>query len=432
MVDVAVHDGIDAAEVEYLTRIAQHFGDADEPARASGDLVVRSDAEIESLPPLAWLADQIVPLGGLAALYGTPGSAKSFLGVDLALSLAAGLPWLGRDVVRGGTLYVVGEGLAGLGQRVRAWKAAHGLAGTTLGVGFVTQSVDLMRAGDAARTIAAVRSTGAVQQPPQLIVFDTLARCMIGDENDTKDMSRAIATADLMRHATGAAVLIVHHTKKESDQERGSSALRGAVDTLLLAEEGDDGRQLVCQKQKDAEPFVPIPFRLVAGHGSCIVQASGVDRLNGDAREQAGPVGLTPKRLSALRVLRDDFTARGATTTEWLRSSGLPDRTFYNARTWLVREGYVAESARGGRYTICVSGKTALADATATTAKVLPNRGANVFPGGVNTTGNRHLAGNGSSSLGSTVGSNGETDEEDVLDLLANVDERMGQREEDE
>ncbi len=368
MTDTAVSYDV---ERDYASLLEHHFRDDAEGAAAprtnrsgarGGALLVRSDAAVESLPPMSWLADGILPLGGLAAIYGPPGSGKSFLSLDLALSLAAGAPWLGRQAVDGGTLYVAGEGLAGLSQRVVAWKMSRGLHGRPLGVGFVTDGIDLLRPGDVARVIAAAQSD-AVRQPVRTIVFDTLARSMVGDENETKDMSRVVAAADSIRAATGALVLFDHHTRKDSDQERGSTVLRGAVDTLLLAEEGDDGRQLVCQKQKDAEPFPPIPFRLVAGHGSCVVASTGGDSPAGSTEPGDVPSQLTPARLKALRTLADAFTAKGATTTEWIRASALPERTYYHVRTWLVREGYVAE--KGQRYTLTESGRSAIQTAKA-------------------------------------------------------------------
>ncbi len=343
-----------------------------ERAPSTSALVVRDDTQIEHLPPVTWLADQVIPQGALAALYGPPGSGKSFVALDLALSIAGGVQWLGRNIAAGGALYLAAEGLGGLGQRVRAWKEARGLGGQTLGVGFVTSAVNLLEPSAAVRIANVVETSSAVASPVQLIVIDTLARSMIGDENDTGDMSRLIATIDRVRATTNATVLLVHHTRKDSELERGSSALRGGVDTLIFCQEGDDGRQLVCQKQKDAEAFAAIPFSLVAGHGSCVVASTGV----GSSAGPTGPgAGLTPQRLKALRVLAEHFTARGATATEWLKASDIAERTFYRVRTWLVSEGYAAET--GTRYTVTPSGRGAVAandsSRTATTANQLPN-----------------------------------------------------------
>jgi hypothetical protein len=382
-----------------------------------GALRVRSDAELEEMPAMSWLADGILPLGGLAAIYGAPGAGKSFVALDLVFSVATGARWLGRSVAMGGALYIAGEGLAGLSQRIIAWKDAHRVLGQSVGVGIVSDGVDLMNPADVSRIAYAARAD-QVAKPIRLVVLDTLARSMIGDENDTRDMSTVISAADRIRHATGAAVLLVHHTRKDSDQERGSTALRGAVDTLLYCEEGDEGRQLLCQKQKDAEPFTSIPFRLAAGHSSCVVQASGSGSSE-DAREQSG--AMTPKRLVALRALHEGFTVRGATTTEWLKACALPDRTFYRVRTWLVSEGYVSESPRGGRFLITQSGRTATATTANGTAKPTANQMPNLVTNLAVGSGNR----GGSPESGSTVAVSSEQMEEDLWsDLLEDADRR--------
>jgi hypothetical protein len=398
-----------------------------EVTAATGALVVRGDSDIEHMPPIAWLADSVIPREGLCAIYGAPGSGKSFVAIDLAFAVTTGVAWLGRSVLVGGALYIAAEGLGGLGQRVRAWKESRDYSGREVGVGFVTHGVNLLEPG-AAERIATASGSPFVRTPCHLIVIDTLAQSMVGDENDTGDMSKLIATATQVRNLTGATVLLVHHTRKDSDLERGSSALRGGVDTLILCEESDDGRQLVCQKQKDAETFHPIPFFLMAGHGSCVVASTG-------GESPAGPTGpgpkVSPQRARALRAFAESFTARGATATEWLKVSNIAERTFYRVRTWLVAEGYVTENS-SGRYTLTSSGRY-VAATTATSIEVPATPSVDgpppLFRGGGQTGSESGGSRNGSKSgrmSGRTVN---EPDDLQYADLLAQADERLGMRE---
>jgi hypothetical protein len=418
----AIAPGRGMPPADYLDALELDDAAAASLVSSAPHFAVKSDTEIEHLPPIAWLAKDILPLGAVTALYGAPDSGKSFLAIDLALSLAIGSPWLGRPVTVGSTLYVAAEGWAGLGSRVRAWKEQRSLGGRALGVEFVTDTVNLLHPPDVAKILAtAERTEDNTHQRVVLVVIDTLAQCMIGgDENEAQDMSRVMAAAQLIRQKIGATVLFQHHTRKDSDEERGSTALRGAVDTLLLVEETDEGRQLVCRKQKDAEQFVSIPFRLVAGHGSCIVQGGP---SGGSSREQAGTDELTPKRLQALRALGDAFTARGATTTEWMRASGLPDRTFYHVRKWAVDNGYASESARGGRYTLTSSGRYAI------TAKLLPSslpspNSAAALASSAEVGGNEKTATMHGSSPNTRA-----SDDPYWSDLMSTVDERLAMRE---
>lgn len=410
---------------DYLDSLAADEATEREAGRPS--LAVLDDSQVEHLPPMSWLADQIIPRGGLVALYGAPGSGKSFVALGLTLSIAAGVPWLGHDVRQGGALYFAAEGRGGLGQRVQSWKAQHGLAGQTLGVGFVTTAVNLLEPWSAKYIANAVETSSAIRSPCQLIVIDTLARSMIGDENDTGDMSQLIASVDRIRELTDATVLLVHHTRKDSDLERGSSALRGGVDTLIFCEEGDDGRQLVCQKQKDAEAFAPIPFSLVAGFGSCVATSTGGDSPAGLADLEGK---LTPRRLIALRSLSEAFTTKGATRTEWKAATKLPESTIYHVTAWLVKEGYVAEN--GSRFTLTPSGKGALA--THSNASKSPNRNGSLIASNPPPIGFQNLRGT-PVTLGPPVEKEGNpptnspSDDGYYADLLAEADERIGMRE---
>ncbi|MCL0891278.1 AAA family ATPase, partial [Escherichia coli] len=84
------------------------------------------------------------------------------------------------------------------------------------------------------------------------------ARCFGGnDENDSRDMGAFIQGCDAIKQATGATVLVVHHSgKDETKGARGSSAFRAALDAeYRISRENSDVTALVaaCTKMKDAE-----------------------------------------------------------------------------------------------------------------------------------------------------------------------------------
>lgn len=77
----------------------------------------------------------------------------------------------------------------------------------------------------------------------KLVVIDTLAKSMTGDENDAQSMGRVVKGLESIRSA-GASVLLLHHTRKgdvsqrggEPDPDgdlRGSGALAGAYESHL-------------------------------------------------------------------------------------------------------------------------------------------------------------------------------------------------------
>jgi RecA-family ATPase len=107
---------------------------------------------------------------------------------------------------------------------------------------------------DAREVIDFVREISWLQ--PSLVIIDTLARCMIGgDENSARDMGLFVEACSRVQK-TGAAVMVIHHTGKNSATgPRGSSALFGAADTIIELSNDDGLIQLRCEKSKDAKPF---------------------------------------------------------------------------------------------------------------------------------------------------------------------------------
>lgn len=313
------------------------------------------DLAVEQLPPLEYLVDGLLPVESLIAVYGPPASGKSFTVLDLACCVATGEPWLGHPIRRRGpVVYVAAEGAAGLQRRLYAWKEARRYVGHAIGVQFVLEALNLLEEGDSAALLARIHQ---LAESPALVVFDTLHRSMPGgDENSAKDVGLVIERVDRIRRATRAAVLLVHHSRKDSEVERGSTSLRGAVDTLIQIKPGDDAITLSCEKQKDGPAFNPILLSLTPAAGSCVIELQSY-------RDSSRVRAITPQQRQALTVLSRDFLSDGASATNWLKASGIPDASFYRVRSSLVREGYVEERPVGRykRYVISPSGQSAIA-----------------------------------------------------------------------
>ena len=79
--------------------------------------------------------------------------------------------------------------------------------------------------------------TADMEQDIKLVVIDTLARHMTGEENSNRDMSTFIALVDTIRLKHGCAVLIIHHTGHGTDtsnRARGASAFYASLDFEFL------------------------------------------------------------------------------------------------------------------------------------------------------------------------------------------------------
>ena len=222
-----------------------------------------------------WLITNLIPAGGLAALYGKPGTFKSFVALYVAAMVGSGKSVFGNDVIQGDVIYVAGEGGSGLKARKDAATKAHDIRDTR--VHFLRSQLDL-RSDDADRE-ALLTEIDRLDLKPVLIIIDTLSRAFAGgNENASEDMGKFIAHLTVIQLRLNAAVLIIHHTgKDEARGQRGHSSLHGAVDAELevqkLSEPGDEDRrgQITITKMKDGEDGLKFQYRLE------VVQLSMID-----------------------------------------------------------------------------------------------------------------------------------------------------------
>lgn len=238
-----------------------------------GKFQLYSTNELLRLPPPTWLIEQVLPAGGLVGLYGEPGTGKSFVAIDMALSVATGTIWHTHPTTRAFVLYVSAEGGTGIGKRAAAWLSSKGISSWKPEMGWLTESIPVMASSEDMDVLFG-RFNDELDIHPKLVVIDTLARCFDGDENLQEDMGRFIAGVDRMRREFGATVLVVHHTRRGAEHERGSTAFRGAADTMLsLVRKADGTLVLTCNKQKDAEELPEQHYVLKVDkiHDSCVV-----------------------------------------------------------------------------------------------------------------------------------------------------------------
>ena len=308
--------------------------------------------DLMALRPPESLVDGILRARELAVAYGASGCGKSFLVLSLLLSVATGNPWFGHTVQKGPVLYVAGEGLFGLPARIRAWIGQFP-ADTREALGAeLRKNLRVLGTGlsffapeEFERFLALVQE---LPDAPAAIAVDTLARCMAGgDENSAKDMGLFVQACDRLREETGSAVVVVHHSGKAEKGERGSSALRGAADTMIeLADEGGGRVRMSCSKQKEDAAFqdlvlerntVTVEF---LGEGK-VVQSCFLSPLGGETESGQGHADLGDASLQICRTLMDAFFEDGATGPQLMDASEQKKSSFYEKLKAAVEKGYI-------------------------------------------------------------------------------------------
>jgi hypothetical protein len=298
------------------------------------------DVAVLDLPPVGWQVENMIECSSSVEIFGPPESFKSFFALDLALCVATGTRFYGRQVKPGAVVYVCGEGIGGLPPRVDAWKHAHDI-NRRAGVHFLTTSVNLLKPGEVAEFIEKVRS---LKVDFSLVIFDTLARCMPGgDENGQQDMGLAVQSLDIIREQVPGrpTTAVIHHTPRSGDTSRGSNSLDGAMETQILLKREGDLLSVTCEKQKNGEHFAPLILRRELVQQSLVLITA--TQLGG-----TGALISDDSRHRALKSLHETALDDGLTTSTWLKVSGLKDRTFYEARKFLVANDYVIAGSKRG------------------------------------------------------------------------------------
>lgn len=214
--------------------------------------------DTDEIMEIDWTVEGFLESDSLALIFGEPASGKSLVSIDIACCVATGRKWHGSDVKQGAVFYIAGEGFNGLNRRFRAWER---FTGQSLKGARIFKSHKPARLYDRQSAIDVAESVYAIAQHyrimPSLIVVDTVARNMGGDENSTQDMNAFIEHLDVcLRSPYKATVLCVHHSGKASPgQARGSTALRGALDAEYHVEKSatSDMIRMTNKKMKDAD-----------------------------------------------------------------------------------------------------------------------------------------------------------------------------------
>lgn len=322
---------------------------------------------LRAFPDLEWLVKDIIPEGALCEMHGMPNVGKSFLALDIALAVATGNECLGQSVAQGDVVYVAAEGARGLKPRVNAWLTARGPKCEPKTLHVLPTAVQLLDPKEITELVEVITEDGI---RPKLIVIDTLARCFVGgDESSARDMGLVISNIDELRHATGASILIVHHTTKDGRTERGSGALRGAADVMMTLVPKRDVLELSSQKAKDTRAFSPLRLRLVESGDSMVVELTASAGVPHPDRISSDEASL----LDCLQRLGGE----GIPSGRWMETARVPKTTFERHKKRLVEMGYVVRERRGVYTVAAVHGSD-----SGPTARQPGPIGATPLPGG--------------------------------------------------
>jgi AAA domain/Primase C terminal 2 (PriCT-2) len=372
-----LNNGTSAAAVQSLPDLAPATTAA--PTASAPVAVPRFTVAIEdelfNLPALRYLdRDLLLCAGAFHLIYGASGSGKTFYAIERAMRQAS----LGRRV-----LYIPTEDVSGLRYRVAAWRRAHPEASGRMTWLQMPEGLDLQDHKQVAELIEAI-------EPFQYdhIVLDTLREAHSGDENSSQDTAR-INRAIQRLVATGAAVDVVHHTGVAGERPRGSTALFGNCDVVIKVESDDGLIRASFDKIRNGTPRDSLAFGLalqdtglIDGDGEPVVSA--ILRPAAQFTRRDAPMNANQRKVLSTLSL-SIFSETGAKNNQLKAAAELPERTLYNALSWLKNKGYISQGTKGDPYYITPAGlaqlgseytaaseESAAGSPTASTASPLP------------------------------------------------------------
>lgn len=274
------------------------------PPEAIQKLFVPAPQFVAQAPQqIDWLVEGIIERSANGFFSAVPKGGKSWVAVDLAISLALGCDWLGFHIPRPARVALVSreDNPALTAFRIKhlfvgKTCAAPALLESNLHVNSRRQSAELMI--DNPEQMEELM-TALNTLRPEFVIFDVFNVLHCADENDNQEMRTVLRQLSRIQAEIGCGIAVVHHYNKSdygsmTQRLRGSSAIAGWAEWLIgisMADEESKTRRMEFEL-KAAEPPDPIHYR--------IESTSEISRLQRVSFSQAA---RAPREGSAAELL---------------------------------------------------------------------------------------------------------------------------------
>src|SRR5271166_2876794 len=291
-----------------------------------------------------WLVEQLWCAHSVGVIGGAPKSAKTWLGLDMALSVATGTPCLGKYTVPepGPVLiYLAEDALPAVRERIEGMARYRGLDLDQVEIHVITAPVlRLDQDRDRTRLWETVR-----RLRPRLLVLDPLVRLHGIDENHAGDVAELLGYFRSLQRQLGLSVLLVHHTRKNApDGVAAGQGLRGSGDIHAFGDSNlylrrTDGHLILSSEHRSAPASAPVYLKLVAGDAGSThleVIAEPVDENRRDLEEHVLDLLAQGEVLTRTR-LRDALEVNNERLGKALESLERAGRISRTPRGWQGR-----------------------------------------------------------------------------------------------
>jgi hypothetical protein len=309
--------------------------------------VVRAANLEVSIRQQSWLIERLWTHQAVGVIGGSPKSGKTWLALEMAVSVASGTPCLGTFPVSSPgpvLLYAAEDSAATLRSRMGTLARLHEVDFERLDVHIITvDSLRLDRPDHQDRLESTLRL-----YKPALLVLDPLVRVHAIDENVAGQVAALLGYLRSLERNTGAAIALVHHVRKNASPTgaagyslRGSGDLYAWLDSFLHLRMHQGQRSLAAE-HRSAPAFGPVPIELVQsdpnGPYLKITTASEPQcepRQDGLASRILELLSTAPEPLT-IDALRTRLQVRNQRVVEAIRSLATEGRIKRNARGFVL------------------------------------------------------------------------------------------------
>jgi len=294
--------------------------------------VVRVDQIPREENAQRWLVEQLWGDSSVGVIGGAPKCSKTWLGLDLALSVATGTACLGRYAVpRPGPvlIYLAEDALAVVRERVEGMARHRGLELVGVDIHVITApSLRLDRQPHRNRLLETAK-----RLRPRLLLLDPLVRLHGVDENNAGEVAELLAYFRLLQRRLDLSVILVHHTRKNAaggaaagQGLRGSSDLHAFGDSNLYLRRVRE-RLVLLSEHRAAAASPVVTLELVATdtattHLEVVAEPQGDRQGNLQKRVLACLVPGEPLTRAKLRDVLSVQNQRLGETLETLERTG--------------------------------------------------------------------------------------------------------------
>ena len=231
-------------------------------------LPVQRAGELEVQPPEpSWLIQDLWSQAAVGIIGGAPKCCKSWLGLDMALSVASATPCLGcfRVPTPGPALVFLAEdSLAAVRARLQSLCTHRNLDIRGLNLYVITAPSLRLDQGQDRQLLEAMLT----RLKPRILLLDPLVRLHHLDENSAADISKLLGFLRDLQRAYDTAIVLVHHASKKHRAQpgqalRGSSDLHAFGDSNAYLARNQDRLILTCEHRAARAPE-PITLELVS------------------------------------------------------------------------------------------------------------------------------------------------------------------------